>query len=322
MKKLTKIILALLTVFSISACNEKKEEKPLTIKWHEENKIDNAISYSLETISTTKRITPDVIDESYTYYKPSKASNVLLDVVLNVTNHTKKELDLKKYLNAFIVAGKDNYAALLATVSDEKTALSQEVKIAAKATKKVHAYVEINPKKLDKKVEFKLVTNDKENPQTAKIKFEAAKINKNYENINLNDTMIFDNHGEITLQSSNIAKELQPSNPNGLYKYYKVKNTTDSFIILNGVIKNNSDSDLKASDIACLKLIDKNNNEYPVSIYCENEEQSDFISGLTKTISANQSSNVYFVFELSDEVINDQKTIRISYQGKVYTINI
>lgn len=322
MKKITKILLALLIVFNISACNKEKEEKPLTIKWHEENKLGDIISYNIETIAVTKRITPDIIDKNITYYKPSKDTNVLLDLVLNVKNLKKEELDLKKNINGFIIAGEDNYAVSLAAVSEDGMALSQEVKIASNATKKVHAYVEIKPKKLAKQVEFKLVTTDKENPITAKLKFKLADIDKNYEKKNLNETILFENHSEITLQTTNITKELLPANPKGLYKYYKVKSASNSYVVLNGTVKNNTVSDLIVSNIASLKLIDKDNNEYPVSIFCENEERSDLLKGTETIIPASQSSNVYFVFELPDKVVNEQKVVRITYQGKVYIINI
>ena len=57
-----------------------------------ENKFDDLVSYKIETISRPQQITPDVIGSFYTYYKPSKSTNVLIDVTMYMTNLQKKEI--------------------------------------------------------------------------------------------------------------------------------------------------------------------------------------------------------------------------------------
>ena len=88
------------------------------------------------------------------------------------------------------------------------------------------------------------------------------------------------------------------------------------------MIKNISTRDLSANNVVVAKLIDKNDDEYPASIFFENEARNDLAAGSSTTIATNQSAMIHFVFEMPDNVVNDAKMIRISYQGKVFAINI
>ncbi len=322
MKKIIKLFLAFFIVFGVTACSSEKEDKPLTIEWGKENKFDDLVSYKIESIGKPKQITPDTIGTVYTYYKPQKDSNVLLDVIVNMKNLKKTDLNIKKNLDVTFVIGDNEYAASVATVSDDGTSLKQNGSIAANAVSKVHFYVEVSPKKLNKKIEFKMTTTDEENPQAATMKFKLDDVNKNYEIKNVNDVITIENRSEITLQSTNIVKELAPANPEGLYTYYKVNVDTDSFVILTAAIKNISSEDLTASNAVVAKLVDKDGNEYPASIFCENEARDNLTTGSTTSIAASQSTMVHFAFEMPDEIVNDEKMIRISYQGKVFIINI
>lgn len=322
MKKIIKLFLAFFIVFSVTACSNEQEDKPLTIEWGKENKFDGLVSYDIESIGKPKQISPDTIGTVYTYYKPQKDSNVLLDVIVNMKNLKKNDLNIKKNLGATFVIGDDEYAASIATVSDDGTSLKQNGSIASEAVSKVHFYAEVSPKKLNKEIEFKLTTNNEENPQVATMKFKLDDVNKNYETKNINDVITIENRSEITLQSTNIAKELAPANPEGLYTYYKVNVDTDSFVILTTTIKNISSEDLTASNMIVAKVVDKDGNEYPANILCENEARNNLTTGSTTSIAAGQSVMVHFAFEMPDEIVNDEKMVRISYQGKVFMVNI
>ena len=87
-------------VFTITACDTEKEKEPLKISFEKENKFEKLISYNIESIGVPKQITPDTIGTVYTYYKPQKDTNVLLDLVVNMKNLKKSELDIKKSLTA------------------------------------------------------------------------------------------------------------------------------------------------------------------------------------------------------------------------------
>lgn len=321
MKKILKLLLVFFIVFGFTACSNNEEKEPTTIKWGKENKFDGLIAYEIESIGRPKQITPDVIGTVYTYYKPQKDSNVLLDIVLNMKNLTKKDLDIQKSVDASFIIDEEEYVGSIATISEDGTTLKQDGTIAAEMTSKVHLYAEISPEKLNKKIQFKLATKDKENIQEAIMEFKLADINKNYEEKNINDVIKIDGHGEITLQTTNISKELAPGNPDGLYTYYKVNADTNSFVVLTTNIKNTSEKELTASSLVAAKLLDKDQNEYPANIFCENEARDNLTSGGSSVIATQQNMVTHFVFEIPDSLVNEQKTIRISYHGKVFILN-
>lgn len=322
MKKIIKLLFIFFIVIGITACANEEEDKTLSIKWGKENKFDGLISYELESISSPQQITPDSLGTVYTFYKPQKDSNVLLDAVVSVKNLKTSDLKIDKDLSASFMIGEDEYIASVATVSEDGSSLKDNGVIASEAISKVHFYAEISPKKLKDEIEFKLTTKDEENPQTAALKFKLEDVSKNYEVKNMNDAITIENRSEIILQSTNVTKELAPANPSGLYTFYKVNEDTDSFVVLTTSIKNISGGDLTAGSVAAAKLVDKDGNEYPASIFCENEARSYLTTGNETVIGADQSIMVHFAFEMPDEIINNEKMVRISYQGKVFIVNI
>lgn len=321
MKKIIKIILSCLVVFTFSGCTEKNENSAKTIKWDKENKLADLVSYQIESIGKPQQISPDVISQTYTYYKPQKETNVLLDLVMNITNLKDKDLDLQKKLTASFKIKDEEYVCSIATLSDDGTSLIENGKILANNVSKVHFYAEINPKKLNQQIEFVFSTTD-DKPQSAILKFKLDEVNKNYQTINLNELLTLDNHCEITFQATNNLKEIAPANPTGLYNCYKIENENNSYFDLTAVVKNISGDNITASNIALMRLIDEDGNEYPVNVFCENESQSDLSEGNGTTIAVNQSMIVHFAFEIPDKIIEQQKTIRIIYQGKGYLLKL
>lgn len=129
MKRLSKILLVFLMVLGLTACSGgSKENEPAKIEMGKENKFDDLVSYKIETISRPQQITPDVIGSFYTYYKPSKSTNVLIDVTMYMTNLQKKEMKLSSTLKGTFVIDKTDYVASTAMeVKMEKQLVKVEV---------------------------------------------------------------------------------------------------------------------------------------------------------------------------------------------------
>lgn len=56
MKKIIKILLVCLVTFGLTACSQENQDTTKTIKWNKENKLDNLISYQIESIGKPKQI--------------------------------------------------------------------------------------------------------------------------------------------------------------------------------------------------------------------------------------------------------------------------
>lgn len=321
MKKIINIMIVFFLALSITACSKEKEDQPITIKLNKENQLADIMSYQIESITKTKDISPDVISDTYTFYKPHSDDNVLLDLVMNVTNLKDSELDLSKKTKVSFEIGDEEYVAPVAVVSDDGKTLNDDGKIVAKGTSKVHYYVEVAPKKLTKEINLKIATTTKEKEE-ANLKFKLSELDLNYTTANLNEVITFENYSEITLQSTSITKEITPVNPSGLYTYYKVSDQANSYLDISATIKNISGSDMLASNVAVLKLFDNDGNEFPVNVFCENESRSEVSDGITTTLVNGQSMLIHFAFEVPDTLINNQKQLRISYQGKVYIVSL
>ena len=321
MKKIIKILLVCLVTFGLTACSQENQDTTKTIKWNKENKLDNLISYQIESIGKLKQIIPDTINDTYTYYKPQKESNVLLDLIVNIKNLKSTDLDITKKLTASFKIGDEEYLSALAMVSENGTSLSQDGIIAGDSSRRVHFYAEVNPKKLDKQVNFILSTT-KEEPEKASLKFKLDNVDEKYTKMNLNELTVFEGYSEVTLQAVNTTKEINPANPTGLYTYYKVDDESSSYVDVNATVKNVSGNDLLASNLLTMKLIDADGNEYPAIVLCENDERTTLDKGLSTNIANDQSKFVHFAFNVPDSIVNNKKQLRISCQGKVYIVNL
>lgn len=96
----------------------------------------------------------------------------------------------------------------------------------------------------------------------------------------------------------------------------------NSFVVLTTSIKNISESDITASNIAVAKLVDKDSNEYPANSFYEKDDRSNLASASTTVLTPGQSGMIHFVFEVSDAVANGEKSVRITYNGKVFIVNL
>lgn len=321
MKKIYKIIMILIMVVTFTACSKETNEL-IEIKIGKENQFKDLISFQIETISKPKQITPDIVDSKFTYYTPTKDGNVLLDMVMQITNLKDKEISLTDELTGTFTIGDVDYITSMALVGDDGKSISQTVNLAANKSGKVHLYAEVDPKELDKEIEFKFTTNDQENPLIASMAFNLSDVNKNYESKKLNDTLTSEQLGQIVLQTVNVSKEIKPANATGLYTYYKVKDTSSSFVYLTTSVTNNSNSDLMASSLATIKLVDSTGNEYPGMAIYENDEHSTLANASTTSLANGKTGIVHYAFEVSDEVANGEKTLIITIQGKVYSVKI
>lgn len=328
MKKIFKIFLVCMMILTVTACSGGSESSDTAtkIKWNKENKFADLISFKIEAIDQTKMITPDVIGTLYTYFEPADSKNVLLDLTMWVTNITNSNLKLNDEIEAIFTIDNTEYVASLLASKDNGGSLTSDVSLEANTANKVHYYVEVDPEKLDQKIEFSLNTkveeDSDENKKSATLDFELKDAKENYEAKNLNDVITFDGYSEMTLQAANIAKEVAPASPVGLYTYYKVNDENNSFVDFTTIVKNISGSDIMASNIATVNLLDVNNNPYPATVVYEKDDHSNLEAASSLTLKNDQSAIIHYIFEVGDDVVNEAKSIRISRQGKVYIINI
>lgn len=327
MKKIFRVFLVCLMILTVTACSGGNESSDNTtkIKWNKENKFADLISFKIEAIDQSKMITPDVIGVLYTYFEPTDSKNVLLDLTMWVSNITDSQLKLNDEIETIFTIDNTEYVASLLASKDNGESLTSDVSLEPNTSNKVHYYIEVEPEKLDQKIEFSLNTKEEDadkDKQSAVLNFELKDVKENYESKNINDVITFDGYSEMTLQAANIAKEVVPASPVGLYTYYKVDDENNSFVDFVTVVKNISGSDIMASTVATVNLLDVNNNLYPATVVYEKDDHSNLEAASSLTLTNNQSAIIHYIFEVGDDVVNQTKSIRISRQGKVYIINI
>lgn len=331
MRKLIKILLIFTVVFTITACNKNDTSdtvKNIDIEWNSDNNLADVIRFKIEAIDTTKQITPDVIGDSYTYFGPADENNYLVDLILWMTNTTDQDIHLNSSFSGLFITEDTNYKAAVLSLNDDGTILSDSDLLSAGSTKKIHYYAEMPEKSLQKEIEFELSNqkqdSDKQEISTvcASLKFEVNKTNNNYETKNMGEVINLDGYADVTLTGANIIKELRPASPAGLYNTYTVQQESNSLVDFSVVINNISGNDINAGNVITARLLDVNSNSYPATVVYEDDNHSNLQNATSITIKNNQSAIIHYLFEVSDEVVNESKKIRISWQGNVYLINL
>ena len=184
MKKIFKIFLVCMMILTVTACSGGSESSDTAtkIKWNKENKFADLISFKIEAIDQTKMITPDVIGTLYTYFEPADSKNVLLDLTMWVINVTDSNLKLNDEIEAIFTIDNTEYVASLLASKDNGGSLTSDVSLEANTANKVHYYVEVDPEKLDQKIEFSLNTkveeDSDENKKSATLDFELKDAKK------------------------------------------------------------------------------------------------------------------------------------------------
>lgn len=313
MKKIVKLLLGLIMVFSFSGCSKNEVE---TIALDKENKFGELFSYQIESINQTKELTPDVIKGGYTYFQPSKDGNVLLDVVTLITNSSDQNFDLEKEVTSSLIIDETEYKGVIKTLSEDGSAFKDNI-IKAKTTDKVHIYVELEPKLLKKAMKFKL-TSLKDDEKEQVLDFKLKDVAKKYESKKIGDTLKLA-QSEIGLQGINAVDKLEPVKPSGLYNYYQASQG-NQLVVVTTTFKNIASSEQVVTNMATIKLLDKDNLEHPGYLIVQNDRQSDLASASEVTLASNQTKTVYLVFEVSSDLAKASKTIKISNNGKVYTL--
>lgn len=320
MKKLTKYLLVCLMGLSIVGCSGKKDQ--LSIEWEKENKFADIVSLQIESISKTRQVEPDVIGSFYTYYKPDKATDVLLDVTMQMKNLKKEDLKLSNELQGSLKIDGKSYVVRFGAVSENGKTISNGGTIGVDEMKKVHCYTEIDTALMSKEMTFELKTKDEDNEQTAALSFQFDDVNSHYKTKNLKETITFDGAGEVTFESVKEAKKLEPSKPTGIYTYFKVKNENKSFVIIPAKIKNTTDVEIPASNIATVTLIDANHLEYRASVVYEYDNKENLTQASSINLKPGQSATVYYKIEASEEVAKGEKSLRVDHGGQVYLIKL
>ena len=128
---------------------------------------------------------------------------------------------------------------------------------------------------------------------------------------------------ELTFKGSQFSKKVEPPVLNSFYSYYEAKQEGHSYLVIKLDYKNLQTTDVRADEIATVKVKYNEKYEYtsfPVIV----DEDGDFTYANITNISPLTVGQMYYLCDLPDEVVNAAEPIVAYVQvgSETYEINI
>lgn len=126
---------------------------------------------------------------------------------------------------------------------------------------------------------------------------------------------------EITFKGSEFSKKVEPPVLNSFYSYYEAKQEGHSYLVIKLDYKNLQTTDVRADEIATVKVKYNEKYEYtsfPVIV----DEEGDFTYANITNISPLTVGQMYYLCDLPDEVVNATEPITAYVQVGTETYEI
>lgn len=333
---------AMLTVSPAAAA--KKE--PVLLETGRIYEINPEAQFSLSKITTGKTVWAS-LGADY-YYENPKEGQVYIDLVLNFTNNSKKELPVSKIcsLSAKTKKGKRYRCSWFTTEIEKGTRLSSQVSIASGETAKLHCTLSVPDKKetflLSLKfedtfyeMEYKLgqeitpaVSIDSSSQNLAEFepavslfsnkppKKKASAKKKQTKNRSLLITK--DSFGSFRMTDLFYTRNLKPEkNEKGVYYHIKEEDKNKTFLVAKLKVTNEGRRAKPASSFINASVCYKKNFRYSYRGFAlsENLDKKGFEA---QDLAPSEKRTVYVIMEVPVKLIKQPKEITFYFAGSEY----
>ncbi len=312
---------------SMAACGEEdKPTAPITVpptpqieeiapKIGEEYTVDNAVNFSLFKVSTGDKVTATIDDA--VYYENSHKGKTYVDVVMDVTN--VKDTAVKSHeLMSVSAVGKDDVSytsVLFATEAEFGTELVQFEEVAPNETVRLHAAVEVE------EIETALVLTIGGDKDTVyKLDYTLGETLSSATDIKIGGTVQTDEGNALTLVSVSFGGEVNPTNTDGYYSYYSVKDSTTGYVYAEMNILNNTKEPLPVSKAVGMTVAYPDGRVFNGFTVVEAEDQKGFVTDAV--IEAGKMARVLYLVEIPTAPKRTEVDITVAFGSDEHLITI
>lgn len=128
---------------------------------------------------------------------------------------------------------------------------------------------------------------------------------------------------ELTFKGSEFSKKVEPPVLTSFYSYYEAKQEGHSYLVIKLDYKNLQTTDVRADEVANVKVKYNEKYEY-ISFPVIVDKDGDFTYANITNISPLTVGQMYYLFDLPDEVVNATEPITayVQVDSETYEINI
>lgn len=304
------VFISFFLIFNLVGCS-KSEIKGDNIS--EETDDADILSYKIDRLDITNKIVPTDITDNYITYYPEDDKNVLLDLVLEITNESDTSITVnEEYISAVFSMDSNEYTTNVIAEEEGLSDLSSWVDLAPKKSTFVHIYTELKENKITDKILCNLKINDKE--KKLNLDRKALAPSKNY--INYGEILEKKDFATITFNETVVTKKLVPDDMSGFYTYYEVDDYNDTYLALKMTIKNTSGSSFELNKlISCFATVN-DKYEYSGFIVAEKTDKTGF--NAYEDLESLKETTAYYLIQIPDEIIESPAEFKINVFSENY----
>ena len=138
--------------------------------------------------------------------------------------------------------------------------------------------------------------------------------------IGLGEAVVIDDYAEMALEKTDLAKRINPPNPDTVFSYYETKEAGNIYLDTVVNVKSLLTTAKTSDEFLNVKVQYDGKYEYDTFSAIEENGGTDFTSSIISDIDPLLSQKLHFLAEIPETIANDDKPIEIilSIQGKEY----
>ncbi len=303
-----------------SNSNEKQEvvKENMKINLSGKNTIENVVEFEINYINENIDVKPSNIDNFYTHYENKEPNNTFLYAVIDVKNLKNESEIAEDIMNISYIIDNKEYT-VFSTIEESDGSDFNYANITAidpLATGKIYYLASVPKTEVEKEIMLKIKVGD----NISEVSFKLEEVKPKTEIVNLGDTLVSEEYAEITINSVEYLNILNPSNPDGYYNYYEVKDSNNIYLVLDVTVKNLKANSLDADRVMRVEGIYDDKYMYDGFSVIEEDDGSDFSYTNMTNIEPLKTARMYYLIDMPKEVQEGKVELKINMNGKMFSL--
>lgn len=297
---------------SPATSNENKKDVTALVLG-ETYSVENYADITLIGIEATKKVTASMAGGMY--YEKDEADKTYIDVVFDVTNTNAEAINSEDLMVATATsAGGAEYECSLYVVEvDDMTGVSSYEKIDPLSTVRFHAAISVPVSESTFTLAFNL------NDSKFSVDFSADTVMKNTIALNVGDVIGNEDYATLEFVGVDFAERIDPSNTNGGYSYIEVKNSDNTYMVLEFKITNYQSNEKDIDTFVGAKATFMGKYKYSGRVVSEDSDQKGVSS--YNDIAPLETARVFVLIEVPKAVMDKEYDAEVFFDKQFYSVN-
>lgn len=294
-----------------NSTSEKEESKGTELVLSEKNSVADYADFTLFKISTTKKITASISDN--TYYPNENSGETFVDIILDWTNTSTETISCNDILvvSATSGSGTEYTNGLYVVETDNSTNVSQYENIAPLSTVRLHCAISVPENETD--LTLKLTIKDK----AYTYDYSLGEVASNAKELKVGDTIEEADYATLVFNGIEYTDDLLPTDTSSFYTHYEVDNASNTYLVVKYDITNYMSSEKDCSTYVGVKASYMNKYTYTGFVTVEDEDGKGFSNH--EKIAPLTTRHFYHLIEVPKSVTENEVVLTFSFNGQEYT---